>query len=122
MYLPIDFQVDIENESKCYILKLNKSLYVLKQASLNWFEKLKQGLTDCGFHPSVINPCLTGFAITYATFPIYWASCFQTENALSTAKAEYITICVTQSDTTYDTYGKITSYLSSAHKQTKFLL
>jgi hypothetical protein len=58
MYLPIGFQVDTENESKCYILKLNKSLYGLKQASLNWFEKLKQGLIDRGFHPSAINPCL----------------------------------------------------------------
>ena len=35
MYLPIGFQVDTENESKCYILKLNKSQYGLKQASLN---------------------------------------------------------------------------------------
>jgi hypothetical protein len=38
-----------------------------------------------------------------------------TENALSTVKAEYITICVMQSDTTYDTYERITHYLSSAH-------
>jgi hypothetical protein len=30
MYLPMGFQVDTENESKCYILKLNKSLYGLK--------------------------------------------------------------------------------------------
>ncbi len=58
MYLPIGFQVDTENESKCYILKLNKSLNGLKQASLNWFKKLKQGLIDHGFHPSAINPCL----------------------------------------------------------------
>jgi hypothetical protein len=58
MYLPIGFQVDTENESKCYILKLNKSLYGLKQASLNLFEKLKQGLIDHGFHLSAINPCL----------------------------------------------------------------
>ncbi len=58
MYLPIGFQVDTENESKCYILKLNKSLYGLKQVSLNWFEKLKQGLIDHGFHPSAIDPCL----------------------------------------------------------------
>jgi hypothetical protein len=41
-----------------YILKLKKSLYGLKQASLNWLEKLKQGLTDRGFKPSEINPCL----------------------------------------------------------------
>jgi hypothetical protein len=58
MYLLIGFQVDTVNESKCYILKLNKSPYGLKQASLNWFKKLKQGLIDCGFHPSAINPCL----------------------------------------------------------------
>ncbi len=56
MYLPIGFQVDTENESRCYILKLNKSLDILKQASLNWFKKLKQGLIDRGFHPSAINP------------------------------------------------------------------
>jgi hypothetical protein len=59
MYLPAGFQVDTENESKCYILKLNKSLYGWKQASLNWFEKLKQGLIDQGFHPSAINLAYT---------------------------------------------------------------
>jgi hypothetical protein len=37
---------------------LKKSLYSLKQASLNLFEKLKQGLVDQGFTPSEINPCL----------------------------------------------------------------
>jgi hypothetical protein len=58
IYLPIGFQVDTENESKCYILKLNKSLYGLKQANLSWFKKLKQGIIDRGFHPSAINPCL----------------------------------------------------------------
>jgi hypothetical protein len=57
MYLPIGFQVDTENESKRYILKLNKSLYGLNQASLNWFKMHKQVLIYCGFHPSAINPC-----------------------------------------------------------------
>ncbi len=32
---------------------------------------------------------LTGFVITYANCPVYWASHLQTEIALSTAKAEY---------------------------------
>jgi hypothetical protein len=35
---------------------------------------------------------LTGFLITYANCPIYWASHLQTEKALSTAKAEYTAI------------------------------
>jgi hypothetical protein len=39
-------------------LSSTKGLHGLKQASLNWFEKLKQGLIDRGFHPSAINPCL----------------------------------------------------------------
>jgi hypothetical protein len=52
-------KVDTDNESKqSYLLKLNKSLYGLKQASLNWFEKLKQGLINRRFTPSAINPCL----------------------------------------------------------------
>ncbi len=46
------------DESWVYVLKLKKSLYGLKQASLNWFEKLKQGLVDKGCTPSKINPCL----------------------------------------------------------------
>jgi hypothetical protein len=59
MYLPIGFQVDTDNESKqSHLLKLNKCLYGLNQASLNWFEKLKQGLIDRGFKPSAISPCL----------------------------------------------------------------
>ena len=46
------------SDSHGYVLKLKKSLYGLKQASLNWFEKLKQGLTDRGFCPLEIDPCL----------------------------------------------------------------
>jgi hypothetical protein len=37
---------------------MSLSLSGLKRAGLNWFEKLKQGLIDRGFHPSAINPCL----------------------------------------------------------------
>ncbi len=32
----------------------------------------------------------TGFVVTYANCPIYWANCLQIEIALSTAKSEYI--------------------------------
>jgi hypothetical protein len=59
MELPMEIVVDpCESDSSGYVLKIKKSLYGLKQASLNWFVKLKQGLTDWGFHPLEINPCL----------------------------------------------------------------
>ncbi len=67
-----------ESDSRGYILKLKKSLYGLKQASLNWFEKLKQGLTDCGFFPSEIDPCLylkqNMFLLTYVNDYIIFSS------------------------------------------------
>ena len=57
MELPMGIVVDsCALKSHGYGLKLKKSLYVLKQAGLNWFEKLKQGLTDRGFCPSEIDP------------------------------------------------------------------
>ncbi len=46
------------DESRANVLTLKKSLYGLKQASLNLFEKLKLGLIDCGFTLSEIDPCL----------------------------------------------------------------
>ena len=61
MYLPSGFQVAGETEDdsdRHKLLKLNKSLYGLKQASYNWYEKLKTGLENRGFKPSKIDPCL----------------------------------------------------------------
>ncbi|EJK58187.1 hypothetical protein THAOC_21711, partial [Thalassiosira oceanica] len=59
MELPLGFapEDDLDNGRK-YVLKLNKNLYGLKQASYNWYEKLKKGLTDRGFTPSTTDPCL----------------------------------------------------------------
>ena len=37
------------NSSSAYILKLNKSLYGLKQGSFNWNMKLKEALLARGF-------------------------------------------------------------------------
>ena len=61
MYLPIGFQVDgetAEDSERSYVLKLNKSLYGLKQSSFNWYDKLKTRLQVRGFSPSQIDPYL----------------------------------------------------------------
>ena len=61
MYLPIGFQVDGQTEGdsdRLYLLKLNKSLYGLKQGSYNWYQKLKSGLEDRNFKASKVDPCL----------------------------------------------------------------
>jgi hypothetical protein len=41
-----------------YILKLNKSLYGLKQAGYNWFEKLREGLITRDFIQSQVDKCV----------------------------------------------------------------
>ena len=41
-----------------YVLRLNKSLYGLKQGSYNWHNKLKKGLLDRGFVESISDPCV----------------------------------------------------------------
>ena len=61
MQLPVGFQIDDQTESesdKCYVLKLNKNLYGLKQGSFNWYEKFKASLVDRDFKHSYIYPCL----------------------------------------------------------------
>ncbi len=59
MELPIGFQtIEDPDHSQLYVLKLKKNLYGLKQASINWYEKLRDGLKDRGFKPSKIDQCL----------------------------------------------------------------
>jgi hypothetical protein len=58
MELPIGFDPQEKEYCKSYVLRLNKSLYRLKQAGYNWFAKLSNGLQDCGFVQSSIDPCV----------------------------------------------------------------
>jgi hypothetical protein len=59
MELPRGMVPDHDEANKhLYVLKLKKNLYGLKQASFNWFDKLKNGLMDRDFKPSKIDACL----------------------------------------------------------------
>ena len=100
MSLPVGFQVDGQTEDdsdRNYVLKLNKSLYGLKQASFNWYEKLKTSLEARGFKPSDIDPCLylgNGMMIlTYVNDCIIVGPKWQTlTNLLSLSKREMKTL------------------------------
>ncbi len=48
----------LDGDWRRYILKLKKSLYGLKQAGYNWFEKLRKGLITCNFIQSQVDKCV----------------------------------------------------------------
>ncbi|MGZ8880111.1 MAG: reverse transcriptase domain-containing protein, partial [Halobacteriota archaeon] len=65
-YTQADLDVDIYIEIPAgfvapeegdWVLKLDKNLYGLKQAGLNWFETLKDALESRGFRQSATDPC-----------------------------------------------------------------
>jgi hypothetical protein len=58
MELPLGFDAPDNENRKFYVLRLNKSLYGLKQAGYNWFAKLSNGLEDRGFVASQVDPCI----------------------------------------------------------------
>jgi hypothetical protein len=58
MEMPMGFVSADDKQRGRYILRLNKSLYGLKQASYNWFEKLRSGLCSRGFVQSQVDPCV----------------------------------------------------------------
>ncbi len=51
--------VDVSDiDCRRYVLKLNKSLYELKQAGFNWFKNLQEGLITQDFIQSQVNKCV----------------------------------------------------------------
>ena len=58
MEIPAGMKLSGEHHRSMYVLKLNKSLYGLKQASANWYEMLAKGLKDRNFEPSKVDPCV----------------------------------------------------------------
>jgi len=59
IYMEIPAGTEFEGVSRAtHVLRLKKNLYGLKQAGLNWFNHLKQGLEDRGFQQSEVDPCV----------------------------------------------------------------
>lgn len=59
VYMELPYGFEGPDQTKRYVLKLNKNLYGLKQAAHNWFEKLKAGLEERGYHnKSDADPCV----------------------------------------------------------------
>ena len=56
MELSMGFEYKDNSNQKKYVLRLNVSLYGLKQSSYNWFAKLKTGLKGHDFVQSSVDP------------------------------------------------------------------
>ena len=59
MRIPVGFHYKdpLENRDK-YVLRLKKNFYGLKQAAMNWYHKLRDGLLARGYKQSSVDPCL----------------------------------------------------------------
>ena len=50
VFMEIHLGMGVDGNRGEWVLKLNKSLYGIKQASANWFDILKTGLESRGYH------------------------------------------------------------------------
>ena len=54
---PIGFGIEVAHPRE-WVIRLKETLYVLKDAVLEWFEELKEGLEARGFFQSQVDPCV----------------------------------------------------------------
>jgi hypothetical protein len=90
MEVPLGFEAPLNGNRKLYVLRLNKSLYGLKQAGYNWFAKLCNGLLDRGFTTqSNIDACVFFgkgcIVLTYVDDCIFWGDSTERFGALITS-------------------------------------
>ena len=91
MYMELPIGVNAPTGGKrYYVLKLNKSLYGLNQASAKWFDTLKAGLNSRDFEQSQVYPC--AFLRKYAIFLVYVDDCIIFSKGLQTI--EDLVICL----------------------------
>ena len=72
MELPIGLDAP-DGGKRDYVMKLNKSIYGLNQASENWFDTLKAGLNFRYFEQLQVDPCV--FLRKYAIVLVYVNDC-----------------------------------------------
>ena len=99
-----------------YLLKLKRSLYGLKQASMNWHCKLKTAFEDRGFVGSLSDPCV--FISKEMIILVYVDDCiliskkaFFIQNFISSLKAG-------TEDFIFTEEGTMNSYLGVDYKTT----
>ena len=77
MELPVGVVPDRGDRHE-YVIELKRSLYGLKQASLNWFKMLKAGLEARGYQSSNFDPCVflgkQAIILTYVNDCLIWPS------------------------------------------------
>ena len=58
VFMELPFGFEYENMNRAYILKLNRSSYVINQSPANWFATLKKGFEDKEYEQSDIALCV----------------------------------------------------------------
>jgi hypothetical protein len=107
MYQPPGCSKD--KDGKKYVLKLINSLYGLKQAGHNWFEKLEKALKNRKFIPSTIDPCV--FFRSDIVVIIYVDDCILFSKEPNVADELIQSLCTGQENFKFEDLGTLQNYL-----------
>ena len=73
VFMDIPLVIGFDRNRVDWVIKLNKSLYGIKQASANWFDILKTSLERGGYHQSQVDSCV--FYRKYSVILTYVDNC-----------------------------------------------
>lgn len=119
MYVPAGMQLrGIPSDAHhMYILKLEKSLYGLKQTSANWYDMLKKALEDRGLQESAADACV--FFKKDLIILVYVDDCNLISNQSSTLKGFVESLKDGPENFIFTDKGKLDKYLGVDIKKTE---